>query len=858
MRRLPLRLLALILVTTCAAPAGAAADWRPREPMNAAELQLALQRLTVVGSALYVAAHPDDENTALLAWLVGERGVRTAYLSMTRGDGGQNLIGSETGERLGVIRTQELLAARSLDGAEQFFTRAVDFGYSKAAEETMAIWGREAVLADLVWVIRRFRPDVIVTRFGADGSGGHGHHTASAVLAREAFEAAADPQRFPEQLRWVKPWQAKRVVWNTWRPQLENRDPSRPPLLTVDLGSYNRLLGRAYSEIAGQSRSMHKSQGFGSPERRGSIVNYFEHTAGEPARQDLFDGVTLTWARVPGGEKVGRLLERAAREFRPGAPHESLPLLLEAHAALRALGEEPWAQVKRAELLEVIRSCAGVWMEAVASSPTSVPGGEVKVTTSILNRSPFALTLEGVELPHGARVMAAAVAPSSGPAGAVLASTAPPPSGELRDRELASNQPVNGSAVVRLPAETPFTQPFWLRERPEKGRFRVDDPTMATEPANPPALVARFVLRAGSERLELEAPVVYRWTDRVEGERYRPLEVVPPVTARFEKPAFLFPDRSPRELAVTVRSELGSREGRVRLEMPPGWRAEPAAAAFTLPATGAEAVLRFRVTPAAAGAVESARVSAVVECGGLERSHQLVRLEYPHLPVTTLLPPAEARLVRADLAHAGAQVGYVMGSGDDVPDALGEMGYRVTLLGDEDLDRGNLGRFDAIVVGVRAYNTRPRLRALQPRLLDYVRDGGALIVQYNTNDTTLDNRLGPKPFKISRERVTVEESPVRLAGKHPLLSKPNRIGPADFEGWVQERGLYFASGWDSSAYQTPLACGDPGEKPLEGGLLYAVHGKGVFIYTGYAWFRQLPAGVPGAWRLFANLVSAEP
>ena len=834
MARIPARwwcgLAALLL-----APGTVGADPQPPAIRDAAGIRLALEKLNVVGSALLVAAHPDDENTALLAWLGNGRKVRAAYLSVTRGDGGQNLIGSDTGELLGVIRTQELLAARRIDGAEQFFTRALDFGFSKGPEETLEKWGRDRILSDVVWVIRRFRPDVVITRFGTQsGQGGHGHHTASAILAEEAFAAAADSTRYAEQLRWVRPWRARRVVWNAFRPGGAGPDTT-PGRIQVDVGEYNELLGRSYTELAGESRSMHKSQGFGAAERRGSAPNSFEHRAGERATKDLFDGVDLTWSRIPGGARLTPLFARAAREFRAERPQAIVPLLLEAHAILAKLGDDPLVEVKRAELLDVIRSCTGLWLEATASAPWASAGRGIRIATSALNRSDVTMRLERVQLSWA----------SDGRRGEVARAAAGKP--------LAFNVAANDTQMAEIPAGTATSEPYWLRRRPLPGSFDVEVGPLAGSPENPPALVAEFHLVVGGKPVRFTVPVVYRWVDPVAGERYRSFEIVPPVTMRFDRGAYLFADAAPRPIRVTVLSADAKVEGALTPKLPPGWTSAPASAPVRLAAGEADTTVRFMVTPGtgpAAGAI-----GADFAMGGVHHDRRIVRLDYPHIPIQTLLPPAEARIVRADLQIAGRTLGYLMGSGDQEPEALEQMGFDVTLLDDDDVENTDLARYETIVAGVRAYNTRPRLRGLQRRLLDYVAGGGRLVVQYNTSEQALQNALGPYPFQISRERVTVEEAPVEMkAAEHPVLAGPNRIVRADFDGWVQERGLYFASPFDPR-YDTVLSSHDPGEPARDGGLLYARHGKGVFVYTGYAFFRQLPAGVPGAWRLFANLVS---
>jgi LmbE family N-acetylglucosaminyl deacetylase len=818
-----------------ATPAGLVPDpdWRPREPLDGAELRLALRRLRVLGSVLYIAAHPDDENTAFLTSLTQGRLARTAYLSLTRGDGGQNLIGDEIGEALGVIRTQELLSARAIDGAEQYFSRALDFGFTKTPDETFEFWGKDSILADVVWVVRAYRPDVIVTRFPTDGRGGHGHHTASAILAEAAFEAAADSTRFPEQLRYVRPWRARRLLWNVFGSDT-TKTLGHPPVLTIDIGGYQPLLGRSFSEIAGQSRSMHKSQGFGAAERRGSIPNYFEQRLGDPARRDLFDGVNLGWSRVKGGGAVDRALADAEKGFDPAHPAAVLPALLRAHLALATLGGDPWVEIKQRELDEVIRSCAGLWIEATAAKPEGAPGGSVRVATSVLMRNPAGLTLEKVEFPFGA-------------------------GGDEAARPLVPNVAATDTAMVALPSDRPYSQPYWLERPRGKGRFAVSDLQKIGHAQNPPALVARVALRAGKERLTYDAPVVYRWTDPVAGERYRSFAVVPPVTLTFDQKFYVFPGKgAERVVRVVAESPDMPVTGSVSLEAPDAFVVQPISQEVKLAGNGDQARLEFHVAnpnrvPPATGVLR-----ATFHLAERTLSYGHVTLDHAHIPVQDLFPPAEARYVATEVQRRGQAIGYVMGSGDEGPTALRQMGWDVTPLTDADLEWGDLSRFHTIVTGVRAWNTRDALKRVgRSRLEAYVFAGGTLLVQYNTAEPGLGEKMASNRFTIGRDRVTVEEAPVRFDPKDPLLAAPNPIAPADFDGWVQERGLYFATAWDSTIYRAPLACNDPGEPPRSGGLIYTTLGDGLFIYTGYAFFRQLPACVPGAYRLFANLVSAE-
>jgi len=809
-----------LLLATLGGPA--AGGPRPPEPLDAGEARVALAKLRVTGSALYVAAHPDDENTAMLGWLARGLKVRTAYLSMTRGDGGQNLIGRELGAELGVIRTQELLAARAVDGAEQLFTRAVDFGYSKRPEETFAFWGRDSILADVVRAIRRFQPDVVFTRFPTDGGGGHGHHTASAILAEEAFSAAADPKRFPHC---GPAWQVRRLYWNAFVRPGTRIDST---WVQVDVGGFEPLLGRSWGEVAAVSRSNHRSQGFGVAERHGPLPNWLAPRLGDGAGRAPFEGLDLSWrAFGSAGLRVDSLLTLAEREFDPARPEALLPRLFEVRRALEAAPPARPAVLaaKRADLEALIRSCSGLWIEAIALRPAVAPGESVMVVVTVENRRALDVSVR--------RLVAGGASGRAGTVAVTYAET-------LR---------------IAIPATARPSQPYWLRREPSGGRFEVADPADIGRPDDAPALAAEIEMRTTAGDFRATVPVAYRWADPVQGERWRALEVAPPATLQLDQEVYAFPDRAPRPVKVRVQAHRDGVRGRVTLALPRGWACEPPSADVGLAAAGAETHVHFTVTPGDGPAAAS--MAASIAIGGRTWSHRLVRIDYPHLPLQSLYPPATARLVRADIRREGSRVGYVEGSGDAGATALRQLGYEVTPLSDDDLEEADLSRFDAIVTGVRAYNTRPRLGAEQPRLLEWVAAGGTLVVQYNTTGQGAAG-LGPFPFTISRERVSDERAEVKVvAPGHPLLSRPNAIGPEDFAGWVQERGLYFASPADPR-YERVLACRDPGEPERDGGLLYARHGKGVFVYCAYAMFRQLPAGVPGAWRLFANLVSARP
>jgi len=831
----PLRPAAILLLAALVGP-----PLRTQVPIrDAAEVQKQLDRLQVVGSVLYIAAHPDDENTAVLATLSKGRNLRTAYLALTRGGGGQNLIGPELGDGLAAIRTQELLAARRIDGAEQFFTSAVDFGFSKTAKESLQIWNHDTVLGDVVRTIRTFRPDVILTRFPPDERAGHGHHTASALLAIEAFTAAADPKRFPEQIQQgLRPWQATRLLWNHFRFSDDAPKPA-PGSLTLDVGRFDALLGRSYGELAAESRSQHRSQGFGVLAQRGAREESFELLAGTPAKADLFDGVELSWSRFPGMQAVIASLREARAAFRPDQPSAVLPLLLRARHALQALPAtlqaEPLVRAKAAELDEALRAAAGLWVEAIADRQSAAPGDRLTVGTAVLSRGGAPLTLASLQLE--------AVTPSS-----IRTLDQRPES-----RPLADNTPQKATFTFTLPADTPLSQPHWL------GGAGAAAWTGLPESPAPFRLRAHLTHAEGS--FEVVVPVQFRFRDPVLGERYQPLAVVPPAVITFTEGVQIFADGASRDVRLKVSAGAASASGHVRLQVPAGWKVEPPDQPFTLARAGDETELTFRLSPPAATA--SAELRAEVDTGaGFVAARSLRRLDHPHIPLQTLLPEAKVRLERFDLKHNGHRIGYVMGAGDEIPQALRRIGYNVELLSDEALAREDLVRFDAIVLGIRAYNTRPALLMLKTRLHAYVAAGGTEVVLYTVNTgfpginaAMVTDAIGPYPFKVGRKRITDETAPVTfLQPGHPVFHWPNELTAKDFDGWIQERSLYHAEGWDSH-YTPLLGMADPGEAEDRGALIVAPHGKGQYVYTGLAFFRQLPDGVPGATRFFANLLA---
>jgi LmbE family N-acetylglucosaminyl deacetylase len=811
-------------VLTLAPPALAA------EPPTAGGVLQEMRNFRETGSVLYVAAHPDDENNRLLPYLARGRALRTAYLALTRGDGGQNLIGPELGDKLGIIRTQELLAARRIDGARQFFTRARDFGFSKDAADTLRRWDRPQVLADLVRVIRVFQPDVMITRFSTVPGGTHGHHTASAILALEAFQLAGDPQAFPEQLAaGLAPWQPRRIFWNSFNPANFGPDPT-PGVLTLEANGYEPLLGESYSEIGARGRSMHKSQGEGRSGGRGAVAETFQLLGGEPAAQDLLDGIDTSWARFPGGAEIGPLADALVARFNPLNPAASVPAILEIRRRLTALAPDPRLAEKRAQLDRILQACLGLFVETTIPSAQAVPGEQLKLRHNVVARAGVPVRWLGVHYPS-----------IQGKAGGAPVT--------LSDNLVAS---IDGAPT--LPIDTALTQPYWLRAQGTEGMFRVEEPPLIGLAENPPAFPVEQVFEIEGQTLVVADEPVQVVTDPVRGEIRRRLEVIAPVALGWTQDLELFAPGATRPVTVELTAARGNAAGTLQPEVPAGWRITPASQEFKLATPGERVRLTFQVTAPGQPATASIGIRAVMGERHYHRSRTAIN--YDHIPAQLLQPDSRLKAVALDVATRGQHIGYLPGAGDEAPAALRRLGYTVTELTGADLTPEKLSPLDAVVIGVRAFNTRTDLVPRLPALFAWIEGGGTVVAQYSRPGRDLKtDQLAPFPLKIADRRVTDETAAIAiLAPGHPALNTPNKITAADFDGWVQERGLYFSGQWD--ARFTPLlACHDPGEAPLDGGLLVARHGQGWFVYTGLSFFRQLPAGVPGAYRLFANLVS---
>ncbi len=798
--------------------------------VTSADIYLSLRKLNVLGSVLYVAAHPDDENTRLLTYLAKDRLYRTGYLSLTRGDGGQNLIGDEQGVELGLIRTQELLAARRIDGAEQFFSRAYDFGFSKNPEETFTKWDKEKILADVVWVIRKFQPDVIITRFPTTGEGGHGHHTASAILANEAFTAAADPKRFPEQLKYVQPWKAQRILWNTFN--FGGNNTTRPDQFKVDVGGYNALIGKSYGEIAADSRSQHKSQGFGVARSRGEALEYFTTTGGMAPKNDLFDNVAASWQRVNGSQQVQADIQKLISTFDFTQPQKSVPQLVQLYRNLKKLPQSYWQAQKLKEVQQLIEQCSGLWLDAFTNEAYIAQTDSLRINFSLNNRSGSKVQLKSIRVEKLDTVL---------------------------NTPLVQNTNVNFNKVLYVPFEKPITQPYWLEHKKEEGYFTVNNQLQIGQPDVQPAYTVSFQLNIEGQDFEFEKPVKFKFTDPVKGELYEPLTVVAPLNIYINPSLLLYKngETEPKTFSVQAIANKNIKFQKAYIKGRMGNNEEVHVDSSGWFAKGANWQYPFSLDRYAVSSTDYILPFVQLDTSSYLNYLGLSTIRYDHIPYINYFYSDALKLVKMNLHTVGKKIGYIVGAGDKVPEALELMGYELTLLTDKELTRNNLQQFDAIITGVRAYNVNEWLNKHYDKLMKYVADGGNLIVQYNTSSQIgpVKAKIGPYNFNISRTRVTDEAAAVTfLKPEHAVLNYPNKITQDDFKGWVQERSIYQAADFDPQ-FETLISMSDKGEKPDAGSLITAPYGKGYFTYTGLVFFRQLPAGVPGAYRLLANLIA---
>ena len=804
------------------------------EKLNSSEIFESIQKLNFLGSVLYFAAHPDDENTRLISYFSNKVHARTAYLSLTRGDGGQNLIGPEIRELLGVIRTEELLAARKIDGGEQFFSRANDFGYSKTPKETLAIWNEDEVMRDVIKTIRKFQPDIIINRFDHRTPGStHGHHTTSAMLSVEAFDKAANKNVYPEQLENFSTWQPKRLFFNTswWfygsQEKFEAADKSN--FLNYDIGTYYPTLGMSNSEIASLSRSEHKSQGFGNTSERGKSTEYIELIKGDfPENGDIFAGINTTWSRVKGGKKIGKILAEVEENYNFENPSESLPQLMEAYQLIQELENKHWRVIKTEEITHIITACAGLYLEANTSSEFATKNSAIKINLEATNRSSAKIQLEKISFSNLNEEV-------------------------LINSTLTNNEPFYESISAKIPSSINYTNPYWLNAPSSLGMYAVEDESLIGLPETPAPIQAEFVLKIDGENISFTRDLVYKTNDPVDGEVFEPLSIVPEVSVALENSTLIFKDNQPKQVNVKVTAYKNDLNGKLSLDLPENWQVSPQSTEVNLAQKGASQTFTFTLTPPEND--DEVFIRPVFQDGEEQFSKEVNVISYDHIPQQTVMLPAKTKVIKLNIQKKGNKIAYIQGAGDVVPESLQAIGYDVELLKPSEITTAKLQDFDAVVIGIRAYNTQDELGFKQQTLFDYVKNGGTMVVQYNKHRGLITENIAPYPLQLSYDRVTDEFSKVHfLAKDHPVLNMPNKITKKDFEGWVQERGLYFPDEW-SEEFTPILGMKDEGEKELKGSLLVANYGKGHYVYTGLSFFREFPAGVSGAYKLFANLLS---
>ena len=806
------------------------------QKLNSNQIYEKIQKLNFLGTALYIAAHPDDENTRLISYLANNVKARTAYLSLTRGDGGQNLIGPEIRELLGLIRTQELLAARSVDGGEQLFTRANDFGYSKHPTETLDFWNKDKVLSDVVWAIRTFKPDVIINRFNHRTPGTtHGHHTTSAMLSVEAFDLAANKTKYTDQLKYTNVWQPKRLFFNTsawfYRSQEEFKKATEGKLSTVDVGVYYPLKGLSNNEVAAIASSQHLCQGFGRLTTRGSQKEYVEFLKGTKPKikNDIFSGINTTWNRIKGGGEIGAILYEVEQNFDFANPSKHLPQLLNAYKKIQLLEDEHWKAIKLKQIKEIIEAAAGLYLEVSATNSSTTPNGKVNLRVEVLNRSTVTTFLNSYSIVgSGVRY------------------------GKSKQIQLENNVRLNFRDTIQLKDKT-YSDPYWFKNKWSLGMYNVEDQLKIGKAESDRPLQVDFHLNIWEHDITFTKNVVYRYSKRDKGEIYEPFEVLPKVTTKLANKVIVFSNGNPQKVQVVIRAGKNDIKGNVSLQIPSNWSVSPKEIPFSIAQKGDNLTVDFMVTPP--NGQSEGILKSIATIDGEQFEKELIEINYNHIPKQSVLLDSEAKVVRLDIKKNGSYIGYIAGAGDVIPESLRQIGYNVLVIDPNKINNENLHKFDAVVVGIRAYNTVSTLKFKQKFLLDYVAKGGNMIVQYNTSGRRGIDVGAPYELKISRDRVTDEKAKVTvLAKNHSLMNFPNKIESSDFNNWVQERGLYFPNKWGKE-FTPILSMNDKGETAKKGSLLVAKHGKGYYMYTGLSFFRELPAGVSGAYKLFANMLS---
>lgn len=798
---------------------------------NAAQLGEDLKKLKVLGSVLHVAAHPDDESTHMLTWFAQQQHWETNYFACTRGDGGQNLIGDEQGVPLGLIRTQELLAARRIDGANQYFSRAFDFGFSKSTDEALGFWDKNLILSDLVWVIRKTRPDIIFTRFPPDARAGHGHHSASSALAIEAYKAAADPNMFPEQLKQgVNVWQAKRLLWNTFRfPGSSGNSTISDSQFKVDIGDFLPFLGQSTGELAAHSRSQHKSQGFGFAVDRGRSTEYFATLGGDAPKEFLWDGVDATWNRV--NPSIDVLINPIVTSYNPEKPYASIPALIGLKKSIKALPASSWTQKKIAEIDAWVVQAAGIYLGATTTQGIIATGEKLNIKTEFIVRAPISvedvkLSFAGIDTTLSGKIQAY--------------------------KKYPFNRTITVSAAI--------TQPYWIQQTKATGHFNVSDQQKIGQAKVDPAYTAKAIFHIQGEEFSVEKPVQELIIDPVKGEILSPITISPKTIFSLSSNVVLLPKGSKvvKTLQISITAMAALKPGTIDVKtngtsiaLIPLKEGMKAGEKREWPISFTEASLKEgKLTSNLQLHIASGNDHWV-------DSLEIQTIEYAHIPTQRYFAPVNLSLLHIDFVKKGNRLGYIKGAGDKVPEGLKQMGYEIDFLSEKDLTAINLKKYDVVITGVRAYNTNDYWANAYPEIMKYIENGGNYVVQYNTASFLgpMKSSMSPYPLQVTRNRITKEEAkPVFLQPNHAVFNSPNKISEADFSDWIQERSIYTAETNDTH-FEFPLGFSDPNEAENKGNIAITKYGKGQYIYTGLVFFREIPSGVPGAWRLFANLLA---
>lgn len=792
------------------------------QKLNAVEIYEQVQKLNFLGKVLYVAAHPDDENTKLITYFSNHYHAQTAYLSLTRGDGGQNLIGTELREKLGAIRTQELLAARRIDGGEQFFTRANDFGFSKEPNETFSIWNKNEVMEDVIQVIETFRPDIVINRFSHNTPGTtHGHHTASAMLSLEAYDLVKH--------------QPKRIFFNTswWfygsQEAFDAADKSK--LLAINSNVYYPLKGKSNNEIAALSRSQHKCQGFGTLGSRGDETEYLELLKGDlPSNTNLFEGIDTSWNRVKGGNEIGTILYEIEKNFNFGNPSVHIPNLIKAYDLIQNLEDSHWKNSKSKQIIKIIEACSGLFMEAVADTETTTKDSNFNINIEVINRSQSnakLISVKALQLP-------------------ILTKNA-----LLKNNEKTSFPIKN----VIIGETVDYSNLFWLKEKQTEGMYRVSDKAIRILPEISSNFPVVFTIEIEGKTIEFVKNICYKFNNPDDGETYVPFTVLPDVTTKIEPEVIIFNGTQTKEITVSVKAHKANVKGVLSLNIPTDWKVNPKEIPFEITTKNEEKKFTFTLYPTKPEI--ATKLSAKAQIGNQTFNNKLITIQYPHIPKQTILVPSESKLVKLDIEIKGKNIGYIMGAGDEVNKNLEHLGFKVSTIHPNEISTEKLQQYDAVILGIRAFNVVEELKYKNKILFQYVENGGNLIVQYNTTNNLITKEIAPYNLELSRDRVTDENAKVTfVTPTHKVLNQPNKITEKDFTGWVQEQGLYYPNKW-SSEFIPILASNDEGESSKTGGLVIAKFGKGNYIYTGLSFFRELPEGVSGAYRLLANMIALD-